>query len=194
MNKIIIAIAFSMISLVPVRAEVVVYTEKCGIGAKADYNLLCQIDSNTLEDYVGEIKSIAVCTSYNNRGGMNTPTIVHNLVEGTDQLQQRRPTDMFDTVKFHGHERRKELLRIPLRHQAHPDPSGCAISRPEQGRISVSRNPPSSFRCGVLLRLPLQHLSSLAELSACMDVAGAIFRKNASARIAVKYRMRVTST
>jgi hypothetical protein len=39
--------------------------------------------------------------------------------------------------------------------------------------------------CGVLLRLPLQHLSSLAELSACMDVAPILW-KNAGARLAVK--------
>jgi hypothetical protein len=103
MNMMTLTTALALIcSIASARAEVVVYQEKCGLDAKANYNLLCQVERNTLEDYIGQVKSIVICTSYDNHGGMHTPIIVHNQVDRTDAAPQQRPTDMFDTVKFHG--------------------------------------------------------------------------------------------
>jgi hypothetical protein len=174
MNKIIVAIAFSMISLVPVRAEVVVYTEKCGIGAKADYNLLCQIDSNTLEEYIGQIKSIVVCTSYNNRGGMNTPTIVHNLVEGTDESQQRKPTDMFDTIKFHGHELDESNNRMMWDGIGSRQLQGATMHGDAQWTTKVDSKTDKSVHTGTYTEIMFQGRRKLGEVRAhCNNLPGA---------------------
>jgi hypothetical protein len=174
MNKIIIAIAFSMICLVPVRAEVIVYTEKCGIDAKANYNLLCQIDSNTLEEYIGQIKSIVVCTSYNNRGGMNTPTIVHNLVEGTDESQQRKPTDMFDTVKFHGHELSEPNNGMIWDGSGSRELQGAAMHGDAQWTTKIDSKTGKSVHTGTYTEVLFQGRRKLGEVRAhCNNLPGA---------------------
>lgn len=89
------------------RAEVIVYKEACGHDGFEDWNLTCKIDKNTFtaapSDFrttaFREIRSITICASFNNGGGLNVPaTIVHNYNDG----RQSKPTELFDTVKFQG--------------------------------------------------------------------------------------------
>lgn len=89
------------------RAEVIVYKEACGHDGFEDWNLMCKIDKNTFtadpSDFrttaFREIRSITICASFNNSGGLNVPaTIVHNYSDG----RQSKPTELFDTVKFQG--------------------------------------------------------------------------------------------
>lgn len=89
------------------RADVIVYKEACGHNAFEDWNLTCKIDKNTFStdpnDFrvaaFRDIRSITICASFNNGGGLNVPaTIVHNYNDGT----QSKPTELFDTVKFQG--------------------------------------------------------------------------------------------
>lgn len=45
------------------------------------------------------LRSITVCASFTNRGGLNVPAIiVHNHGDGG----QTKPTDLFDTIRFKG--------------------------------------------------------------------------------------------
>jgi hypothetical protein len=89
------------------RADVIVYKEACGHDGFEDWNLTCKIDKNTFtadpSDFrttaFREIRSITICASFNNGGGLNVPaTIVHNYNDG----RQSKPTELFDTVKFQG--------------------------------------------------------------------------------------------
>ncbi len=90
------------------RAEVIVYKEACGHDAFEDWNLTCKIDKNTFAssgssdfrtDAFKNIRSITICASFNNGGGLNVPaTIIHNYNDG----KQSKPTELFDTVKFQG--------------------------------------------------------------------------------------------
>ncbi|QQO18614.1 hypothetical protein JJB98_01120 [Bradyrhizobium diazoefficiens] len=89
------------------RAEVTVYKEACGHDAFEDWNLTCKIDNNTFaadpSDFrttaFRDIRSITICTSFNNGGGLNVPAIfVHNYNDG----RQSKPTELFDSVKFQG--------------------------------------------------------------------------------------------
>jgi hypothetical protein len=88
-------------------AEVIVYKEACGHDGFEDWNLTCKIDKNTFtadpSDFrttaFRDIRSITICASFNNGGGLNVPaTIVHNYNDG----RQSKPTELFDTVKFQG--------------------------------------------------------------------------------------------
>lgn len=89
------------------RANVTVYKEACGHDAFEAWNLTCKIDKNTFNadptDFrtaaFKDIRSITICASFNNGGGLNVPaTIVHNFSDG----RQSNPTELFDTVKFQG--------------------------------------------------------------------------------------------
>jgi hypothetical protein len=89
------------------RADVIVYKEACGHDGFEDWNLTCKIDKNTFttdsSDFrtaaFKDIKSITICASFSNGGGLNVPaTIVHNYNDG----RQSKPTELFDTVKFRG--------------------------------------------------------------------------------------------
>lgn len=89
------------------RAEVTVYKEACGHDAFEDWNLTCKIERNTFtadpSDFRSaafkDIRSITICASFNNGGGLNVPaTIVHNYGDG----RQSKPTELFDTVRFQG--------------------------------------------------------------------------------------------
>ena len=89
------------------RADVIVYKEACAHDAFEDWNLTCKIDKNTFaadpSDFrtitFREIRSITICASFNNGGGLNVPaTIVHNYNDG----RQSKPTELFNTVKFQG--------------------------------------------------------------------------------------------
>jgi hypothetical protein len=89
------------------RAEVIVYREACGHDGFEDWNLTCKINKNTVAagpnelwtSAFKEIKSITICASFNNGGGLNVPaTIVHNYNDG----RQSKPTELFDTVRFQG--------------------------------------------------------------------------------------------
>ncbi|WFU81328.1 hypothetical protein QA645_00825 [Bradyrhizobium sp. CIAT3101] len=89
------------------RAEVIVYKEACGHDAFENWNLTCKIERNTFtadpSDYRSaafkDIRSITICASFNNGGGLNVPaTIVHNYGDG----RQSKPTELFDTVRFEG--------------------------------------------------------------------------------------------
>lgn len=89
------------------RAEVIVYKEACGHDGFEDWNLTCIINKNTITagpselwtSALKEIKSITICASFNNGGGLNVPaTIVHNYNDG----RQSKPTELFDTVRFQG--------------------------------------------------------------------------------------------
>jgi hypothetical protein len=88
-------------------AEVIVYKEACGNDAFEDWNLTCKIDKNSFNadpsDFrttiFRQIRSITICASFNNGGGLNVPaTIVHNYNDG----RQSKPTELFDTIKFQG--------------------------------------------------------------------------------------------
>jgi hypothetical protein len=85
------------------RADIVVYKITCGDYAFEAWNLTCKIDRNTLNqlwaDPFRDLQSITICAYFNNRGGLNVPaTIIHNRTGG----EQSMPTELFDTVKFHG--------------------------------------------------------------------------------------------
>lgn len=89
------------------RADVIVYKEACGHDAFEAWNLTCTIDKNTFNadpsDFrtaaFKDIRSITLCASFNNGGGLNAPaTIIHNYSDG----RQSKPTELFDTVKFQG--------------------------------------------------------------------------------------------
>ncbi|MEY9242525.1 hypothetical protein [Bradyrhizobium elkanii] len=89
------------------RAEVIVYKEACGHDAFEDWNLTCKIDRNSFiadpSDFrtaaFREVRSITICASFNNGGGLNIPaTVVHNYNDG----RQSKPTELFDTVRFQG--------------------------------------------------------------------------------------------
>lgn len=89
------------------RADVIVYKEACGHDRFEDWNLTCKINKNTVTagpnelwtSALKEIKSITICASFNNGGGLNVPaTIVHNYNDG----RQSKPTELFDTVRFQG--------------------------------------------------------------------------------------------
>lgn len=89
------------------RADVIVYKEACGHDAFETWNLTCKIDKNTLNADPSDfrtavfngIRSITICASFNNGGGLNVPaTIVHNFSDG----RQSKPTELFDTAKFQG--------------------------------------------------------------------------------------------
>ncbi|WP_038378485.1 hypothetical protein [Bradyrhizobium elkanii] len=89
------------------RAEVIVYKEACGHDAFEDWNLTCKIERNTFtaapSDFRSaafkDLRSITICASFNNSGGLNVPaTIVHNYGDGW----QSKPTELFDTVRFQG--------------------------------------------------------------------------------------------
>lgn len=89
------------------RGQFLVYKEACGHDAFEDWNLTCKIDRNTFStdpsDFrttaFRDIKSITICASFSNGGGLNVPaTIVHNYNDG----RQSKPTELFDTVKFQG--------------------------------------------------------------------------------------------
>lgn len=99
--------AYAAINCSSSRAEVFVYKEACGHNAFEDWNLTCKIDKNTFStgpsDFrtaaFKDIRSITVCASFNNGGGLNVPaTIVHNYSDG----RQSKPTELFDTVKYQG--------------------------------------------------------------------------------------------
>jgi hypothetical protein len=89
-------------------SDVTVYRETCGHDAFEDWNLTCKVDKNTFintgptdfwADAFKDLRSITICASFNNRGGLNVPaTIIHNYNEG----RQSKPTELFDTVKFQG--------------------------------------------------------------------------------------------
>jgi hypothetical protein len=102
-----IAAVFAATSCSSSRAGVAVYKETCGHDALEDWNLTCKIDKNTVstgpsELWIAafkEIRSITICASFNNGGGLNVPAIiVHNYNDG----RQSKPTELFDTVKFQG--------------------------------------------------------------------------------------------
>ena len=88
--------------------NVTVYRESCSWEAFENWNLVCKINKNTLisnepsvwfANEFRDIKSITVCVSFTNRGGLNVPAIiVHNYNDG----RQSKPTELFDTVKFRG--------------------------------------------------------------------------------------------
>lgn len=88
--------------------NVTVYRETCGWEAFENWNLICKINKNTLisnepsvlfANVFRDLKSITVCVSFTNRGGLNVPAIiVHNYNDG----RQSKPTELFDTVKFRG--------------------------------------------------------------------------------------------
>lgn len=89
------------------RADVIVYKEACGHDGFEDWSLTCKIDKNTFtadpSDFrtaaFKDIKSITICASFSNGGGLNAPaTIVYNYGDG----RQSKPTELFDTVKFLG--------------------------------------------------------------------------------------------
>lgn len=89
-------------------ADVLVYKESCGHYAFEDWHLTCKIDKNTFAnagpngfwaDPFIKLKSISICASFNNHGGLNIPPIiVYNYKDGEQSL----PTNLFDTVKFQG--------------------------------------------------------------------------------------------
>jgi hypothetical protein len=104
-----VAIACALLNCSSSRAEdVIVYKETCGHDAFEDWNLTCKIDKNTFTNtgpndfWAGafkELRSITICASFNNGGGLNVPaTIIHNSNDG----KQSKPTELFDTVKFQG--------------------------------------------------------------------------------------------
>ena len=88
--------------------NVTVYRESCSWEAFENWNLICKVNKNTFTssepsvwfaDAFRDLKSITVCVSFTNRGGLNVPAvIVHNYSDGS----QSKPTELFDTVKFRG--------------------------------------------------------------------------------------------
>lgn len=88
--------------------NIAVYRETCGWDAFENWNLICRINKNTFSssepsvlfaNAFRNLKSITVCVSFTNRGGLNVPAIiVHNYDDGS----QSKPTELFDTVKFRG--------------------------------------------------------------------------------------------
>lgn len=91
------------------RAEnVTVYRESCSWEMFENWNLICKVNKNTFisnessvwfANAFRDLKSITVCVSFTNRGGLNVPAvIVHNYSDGS----QSKPTELFDTVKFRG--------------------------------------------------------------------------------------------
>lgn len=90
--------------------DVTVYKDTCTWDAAENWNLVCPVRKNTATAASDEasvwfansfknLKSITVCTSFTNRGGLNVPAIiVHNHDDGS----QSKPTDLFDTIRFRG--------------------------------------------------------------------------------------------
>lgn len=85
----------------------VVYKESCSWDGFENWNLVCPITKNTLvrsglgAPFIAaytDLKSVTVCASFSNGGGLNLPaTVVHDYSDGS----QSKPTELFDTVKFH---------------------------------------------------------------------------------------------
>jgi hypothetical protein len=88
--------------------NVTVYRETCGWEAFENWNLVCNINKNTFitnepsvsfSNAFKGLRSVTVCVSFSNRGGLNVPAIiVHNHNDGS----RSKPTELFDTVKFRG--------------------------------------------------------------------------------------------
>ena len=88
--------------------NITVYKESCSWEMFENWNLICKINKNTFvsndpsvlfSNAFRDLKSITVCVSFTNRGGLNVPAIiVHNNKDGS----QSKPTELFDTVKFRG--------------------------------------------------------------------------------------------
>lgn len=90
--------------------NITVYKETCNWDGFENWNLVCTVKSNTATDVGNEasvwfattfknLRSITVCASFTNRGGLNVPAIiVHNHGDGG----QTKPTDLFDTIRFKG--------------------------------------------------------------------------------------------
>ena len=102
-------VAFVIINGHSSRADnVTVYREFCSWEAFENWNLTCKINKNTFisnepsvlfRNVFRDLKSITVCVSFTNRGGLNVPAIiVHNHNDGS----QSKPAELFDTVKFRG--------------------------------------------------------------------------------------------
>jgi hypothetical protein len=85
----------------------------CGSGAYANWNLKCEVTKNTIATNLPEslayaftnIKTITVCASFNNHGGLNDTSIsvIYNYADKTAQEgDEITPLSFFDTVRFKG--------------------------------------------------------------------------------------------
>jgi hypothetical protein len=90
--------------------DIIVYKETCNWAGFANWNLVCPVKNNTAADVSNEasvwfantfknLKSITVCASFTNRGGLNVPAII---VHNHGDASQSKPTDLFDTIRFRG--------------------------------------------------------------------------------------------
>lgn len=86
----------------------VVYKETCSWDGFENWNFICPVIKNTLvrgglsAPFIAaytNLKSVTVCASFSNGGGLNMPAIVvHDYSDGS----QSKPTELFDTIKFQG--------------------------------------------------------------------------------------------